>query len=131
MQYKRSDIPAHDKNTQCKPNNSGAYSRYIAKIFGREKKGIGTEGLHQIAGNCSKKDIPKNKEHLVPAKMQQEKLHRQRAPKADQVFFHIVKSVILCLLLHYCCYITRELSDVRREDLFLISTHDSRLTIHD
>jgi hypothetical protein len=69
MQNKCSNVPTHDKYTDRKTHNSHTERIYIREIFGRKKKGVGAIRLKKMTGDCSKKNIPENKQHLVTTKM--------------------------------------------------------------
>ena len=66
------DIPAHDEHPDSRTDDSITDRVHIAEVFRREKKWIGSEGLHETAIHCTEEDKPEQQKHLVLPEMEEQ-----------------------------------------------------------
>jgi hypothetical protein len=77
-QNKGRDVPAHDEYANCKTHDGCARRAHLTEVFGRQKQGIGSVGIHERSADSCKQYQPEKKQHLEPLKVQEHQLNGER-----------------------------------------------------
>lgn len=76
VEYKSGNVPAHKKHGDGYTYHRRAKGIYIVEVFGSHKHIVYPKAFHKAAINHRKQNIPKQQQHLVLAKVQQQQLNR-------------------------------------------------------
>ncbi len=74
-QNKSGDVPAHDENSNGHSHNGKTDGSNIAQIFRCKKQSIGAKAFHKATVCYAEHQKPKDQQHLVFAKMQEDELN--------------------------------------------------------
>ncbi len=70
------DVPHHNKDTEGTAEQEHAYIADIAQVFRSEEKRRCAEMSGELAGDGKDQYSPEKQQQLIPAKMEQQELHR-------------------------------------------------------
>ncbi len=79
------NVPTHNKNTNRHTHDRKADGRYISQVLRRQEQSIGSKTFHKSTIHHAEHDEPKDQQHLVFAKMQEDELNGQGIKYTSQI----------------------------------------------